>query len=241
MLRSGRTAARRGRRATAYAVASFAAAAALAVSGSASAQTTADGTGGATQPAPSASKAPPTAPQPAAARLGTTPFGVRPIRPAKLRSVRCLAGCADARTPLTDARLRLRGRGLRGTDMIIFLGGTGDADDVEAMPLRTTRTAVDVRVPLGAASGPVTVADRDGIRAAASLPLTIAPGAAAAPRTLVAGGPRVDAQVANPRSFFDSAVRPHVTYVLHGGEAAPITVDVVREADRAVVASWAAG
>lgn len=242
MLRSGKTAARRGRRATAYAVAGLAAAAALAVSASASAGTTADGTGGAAQPAPPSAATPaPSATQPAAAKLGTTPFGVRPIRPAKLRSLRCLAGCADAATPLTDARLRIRGRGLRATDVIIFLGGEGDADDVEAMPLRTTRIAVDVRVPLGATSGPVTVADRDGIRAAAPLPLTIAPGRAAAPRTLVTGGPQVEVQVANPRSFFDSAVPPHVTYVLHGGVAAPVTVDVLREADGAVVASWPAG
>jgi murein DD-endopeptidase MepM/ murein hydrolase activator NlpD len=216
------------------------AAALAAVPGLAVAQTAADGTGGA---APSAlapaTAAPPT--DPPAAKLGTTPFGVPPMRPARLTGLRCLNGCADAATPLADARLRLRGRGLGATDMVVFLGADGTADDVEAIPLRTTRRAVDVRVPLGAASGPATVADRDGIRAAAPLPLTIAPGRAAAPRTLVAAGPQVEAQVANPRSFIDSAVPPHVTYVLHGGAASPVTIDVMREADGAVVASWAAG
>jgi hypothetical protein len=204
----------------------------------ATAQTTPHGTGAA---APSPSAASPTPAQPEVAELGTTPFGVRPIRPAHLRSIRCLTGCADPATPLTDARLRLRGRGLRATDVVIFLGADGDADDVEAVPLRTIRRAVDVRVPLGAATGTVTVADRDGIRAATPLPLTIAPGRAAAPRTLVAGGPQVEAQVATPRSFFDAAVPPHMTYVLHGGDPAPVTVEVLREADGAVVASWAAG
>jgi murein DD-endopeptidase MepM/ murein hydrolase activator NlpD len=109
------------------------------------------------------------------------------------------------------------------------------------MPLQATRRTVDVRVPLGAASGPVTVADRDGIRAVRPIPVTIASGRASAPRTLVAGGPQVEAQVANPRSFFDAAIPPHVTYVLHGGQPAPVTVDVVRDADGTVVASWAAG
>jgi murein DD-endopeptidase MepM/ murein hydrolase activator NlpD len=233
MSRPGRTAVRRGGRATASVVAGLAACAALpALAG---AQT---GTGGAALPAPTS---PAPAAQPEAAKLGTTPFGVRPIRPAHLSSVRCLTGCADATTPLTDARLRLRGRGLRATDTIIFLGAEGDADDVAAMPLRATRRRVDVRVPLGAASGPVTVADHDDIRAAAPVPVSIAPGRAAAPRTLVAAGPVVEAQVANPRSFFDAAVPPHVTYVLHGGAPAPVTVDVLRDADGAVVASWTAG
>jgi murein DD-endopeptidase MepM/ murein hydrolase activator NlpD len=236
MVRSGTTAARRGRRATAYAVAGLAAIAALPAF--ATAQTAADGTGGAALPAP-VDSATPAAPE--AVKLGPTPFGVRPIRPARLSAVRCLNGCADAATPMTDARLRLRGRGLRATDMVIFLGAEGDADDVEAMPLRAARRAVDVRVPLGAASGPVTVADRDGIRAAAPVALTIAPGRAAAPRTLVAGGPQVEAQVANPRSFFDSAVPPHLTYVLHGGAPAAVTLEVLSEADGAVVASWPAG
>src|SRR5689334_20446795 len=101
MLRSGKTATRRGRRATAYAV--------VVMAGLLPATAGAQGTGGAGMPVESA--APST--EPAAAKLGTTPFGVRPIRPAKLRSVRCLTGCADTATPLTDARLRLRGRGLR--------------------------------------------------------------------------------------------------------------------------------
>jgi hypothetical protein len=125
--------------------------------------------------------------------------------------------------------------------MVQFLGAAGDTDDVSATPLRRTRTAVDVQVPLGARSGPVTVADRDGIRATAPLGLTVASGVARAPRTLVAGGPQVEVQVANPRAFFDSAIPPHVNYVLHGSAPAAVSVEVVRQSDGAVVASWPAG
>jgi murein DD-endopeptidase MepM/ murein hydrolase activator NlpD len=228
------TAARRGAGATAYAVAVLVALPALAV-----ATTPADGTGGAAQPAPAPVTASPTSPQPR--KLGATPFGVPRIRPGHLRTIRCLEGCANASTPMTDARLRLRGRGLRGTETVDFLGGPDGADDVEATPLRVTRGAVDVRVPLGAATGPVTVSDHDGIQAAKPLDLTVAPGLAGAPRTLVASGPQIEAQVASPRAFFDSAVPPHLTYVLHGGAPAPVTIDVVDEADGTVVASWPAG
>jgi murein DD-endopeptidase MepM/ murein hydrolase activator NlpD len=236
------TAARVGGLATAYAVAVL-----VALPAASGALTPASGTGGATQPPPDpvspvSSTSPTTATSPQPGKLGTTPFGVPPMRPAHLRSLRCLEGCADATTPMTDARLRVRGRGLSRTDTVDFLGAPGGADDIEAKPLRVTRRAVDVRVPLGAAGGPVTVADRDGIQAAAPLSLSIAVGrSAAAPRTLVAAGPQIEVQVASPRAFFDSAVPAHVTYVLHGGEPAPVTVEVVDDADGTTVASWPAG
>jgi murein DD-endopeptidase MepM/ murein hydrolase activator NlpD len=182
---------------------------------------------------------PPTAPPPA---LGPTPFGVRPARPATIRSFLCVAGCADLRTPLTGALLRVRGKQLRGTDLVTFLGADGDADDVSARPLRRTRTAVDVRVPLGATTGPLTVTDRDGLRpASVSAPLTIAPGRAGAPRALTLGGPQVEVQVASPREFFDSSMPPHVTYVLHASAPADVTIEIVRAFDGTVVTSWPAG
>src|SRR5690348_16857704 len=132
------TAARMGGLATAYAVA------VLAVLPAASgALTPASGTGG-TAPAPATPPSTVSPLSPQAVRLGTTPFGVPRTRPAHLRTLRCLEGCADVRTPMTDARLRVRGRGLSRTDTVDFLGAAGGADDIEAMPLRVTRSAVDV-------------------------------------------------------------------------------------------------
>jgi murein DD-endopeptidase MepM/ murein hydrolase activator NlpD len=241
VLRSAGTTAGPGGRATAYAVAVVVA---LALPGVASAASPAS-TGGAAQPAPTPSPDPQstdaTTTDPAAARLGATPFGVPRTRPPRLRNVRCLTGCADARTPLTGARLRIRGRDLRRTDMVLFRNAAGDADDVAARPLRRARGAVDVRVPLGARSGQLSVVDRDGIGAAAPIELAVASGGAAAPRMLVAAGPQVEVQVAGPRGFFDSAIAPHVNYVLHGGAPAAVTIEVVRESDGTVVASWPGG
>jgi murein DD-endopeptidase MepM/ murein hydrolase activator NlpD len=210
----------------------------------AGAQQAADGGGSAApEPAPAPGAVPP-GPPPAAdpPPLGPTPFGVRPARPATIRSFLCVAGCADLRTPFTGSLLRVRGKQLRRTDLVTFLGAAGDADDVSARPLRRTRTAVDVRVPLGAATGPVTVTDRDGLRpAGTSAPLTIAPGRAAAPRALALGAEQVEVQVASPRGFYDSTVLPHVTYIVHGSAPANVTVEILRAADGAAVTSWPAG
>jgi murein DD-endopeptidase MepM/ murein hydrolase activator NlpD len=255
MPRSVGTAARRGRRATAYLVAAglSAGAAVLPVAVSAAAEPTPAGTGGASQPAGSPAAGSPGAgsqgagspaagSQPSSVPLGPVPFGVPRVKLAVVRGFRCLTGCADVRTPLIGGQLRIRGRNLRKTDLVVFLGAAGDADDVAAKPSQRRRTAVDVRVPLGAVAGPVTVADRNGMRPApAPAPLGLAPQTASAPRTMVASEPQIEVQVADPRGFFDAVVPPHVTYVLHGTESAAVTVEVVRDADGTVVDSWAAG
>jgi murein DD-endopeptidase MepM/ murein hydrolase activator NlpD len=222
-------------RATAFAAAGLAAAvlalpsAALGASG---------GTGGAAPPADAPAGSAPGAQPP----LGPIPFGV-PVRPpAQLRGVRCLTGCADIRTPHTGGRLRLRGRNLARTDVVVFLGADGPADDVAVRPVQRRRTALDVLVPLGAAPGPIAVADRDGTRApATAVPLAIAPGAAAAPQSILAAGPGVEVQVADPRGFVDAAVPPHMTYVVHGSQPVAVTIEVVRASDGALVTSWAGG
>jgi murein DD-endopeptidase MepM/ murein hydrolase activator NlpD len=191
-----------------------------------------DGTGGAAMPASGTPQR--------SAPLGPPPPGIVTPRPALIRNLRCLSGCAGASTAAPAARLRVRGRNLRPTDLVVFLGAAGDADDVSAKPSKRTRTAVDVRVPLGAASGPVTVADRNGTLAApAPSPLTIASSNAAMLRT--SGALQVEADVAAPRGFFDSAIPPHVTFVVHGSQPADITVQVLRASDGVAVTSWPAG
>jgi murein DD-endopeptidase MepM/ murein hydrolase activator NlpD len=236
MTRHRKTVAHRRGRATALAAAG-AAAAVLAVPAGTLAGT--GTTGGATPPADGPA---PVSSAPVAVRLGPVPFGV-PVRPgAQLRSLRCLSGCAGALTARTGARLRVRGRNLTRTDLVVFLGADGPADDVAARPLQRRRTAVDVRVPLGAVAGPVTVADRDGMLAAAvPAPLVLAPRAASPPLSTLAAGPRVEAQVADPRGFVDAAIPPHMTYVVHGTEPAAVTIEVVRASDGGVVTSWPAG
>jgi murein DD-endopeptidase MepM/ murein hydrolase activator NlpD len=222
-------------RSTAFAAAGLVAAALALPSAALGASGT---TGGATPPADApAGSAPGTAPP-----LGPIPFGV-PVRPAmQLRGLRCLTGCADVRTPRTGSRLRVRGRNLARTDVVVFLGAEGAGDDVAVRPLARKRTAIDVLVPLGAVAGPITVADRDGTRALpAAAPLALAPGAAAAPQSVLAAGPGVDVQVADPRGFVDAAVPPRMTYVVHGAQPAAVTIEIVRATDGALVTSWPGG
>src|SRR5215217_4701075 len=119
----------------------------------------AQGTGGASADEP-----------PAQPQLSAPPPGVV-VRPAPLlRSWRCARACQDSRTGSSGSMLRLRGKWLGRTYEVLFLGAPGEADDVAAPPLRRSRKAVSVRVPLAAVSGPVAVSDRDGNQSAASNP-----------------------------------------------------------------------
>ena len=196
----------------------------LALAGPAGAQ---ESTGGTSPAAPQSSPRPSALP------------GVK-VRPAPvLHSWRCVRACQDTFSGSTGSLVRVRGRALGRTYEVVFLGAGGAADDVAAAPLRRKRNVVDVRVPLGAAPGPLLVAHHDGQQSQPSAtPLAIAPQA-----TLKAAGstPTVEVQVQSRRAFFDAAVPARAAYVLHGDSPANVVVELVRVKDGAVVTSWQEG
>ena len=186
----------------------------------------AQGTGGA---APEATPAPAPAPRSAPA--------LPPVRSkARLSRLACASGCAEAGAVRPGAVLRVRGVGLRRTAEVGFGGAAGTADDVAAAPVRRRRTFVDVRVPLGAVTGPVRVLDRDGVASApAPVPLSVVPA------TPVTGGPSIDVDVHAPKAYFDARRPIRVAYVVHDDRPVEVRVELVRQADGAVVASWSPG
>jgi murein DD-endopeptidase MepM/ murein hydrolase activator NlpD len=181
----------------------------------------------------------PTDPPAEQVRLSKPPPGVV-VRPAPvLRTWRCVRHCVNAATASTGAVLRLRGRTLGRAYEVVFLGAPGETDDVAAAPLTRTKKRVSVRVPLGAASGPLLVQDRDGLQSTVSrVPLAVS-----APVALkVAGGaPTIEVQTRARRAFFDAARPATVTYVVHGGSATRVLVELVRAGDGVIVGSWDQG
>ena len=128
---------------------------------------------------------------------------------------------------------------MRRTAEVHFDGAAGEADDVAAAPVKRRKTSVDVRVPLGAAGGPVTVLDRDGVLSkAAPAPIAVEQPPAAMP---AAGGPSIDVDVQAPKAYFDAARPMRVSYVVHDDRPVNVRVELVRVADQAVIASWAPG
>jgi murein DD-endopeptidase MepM/ murein hydrolase activator NlpD len=176
----------------------------------------------------------PTAPRPAP-KLGAPPPGVVVPAAPRVRSWHCVEDCAGPTTARIGSILRVRGRSLARTYEVVFLGTEAAEDDITAAPLVKRRNRVDVRVPLGAAHGPLLLADRDGQQSAPSGHLTVDPAADTAH-----SGPAVEVQAQARRAYFD-AVRPaKASYVVHGDSPANVLVELVRERDSAVVASWQA-
>ncbi len=96
------------------------------------------------------------------------------------------------------------------------------------------RRPTDVRVPMGAVTGPVAVVDRSGALTAPSVaPLTVEP----APPTGI-----VEFGVTRARASSTTRRMPAtLTYVVHGAAPVPVTVDLARSEDGAVVAHWDLG
>ena len=200
-------------------------AAAVALPSSAAAQ----GTGGA-QPQPSPTATPSPAPAPAQP----------PVRSRiQLTRLACVSGCGADGAVRPGALLRVRGTSMRRTAEVHFDGAAGEADDVAAAPVKRRKTSVDVRVPLGAATGPVAVLDRDGVLTKpAPATLTVEQPAAAMPAS---GGPSIDVDAQAPKAFFDAARPMRMSYVIHDDRAVNVRVELLRVSDQAVIASWAPG
>jgi murein DD-endopeptidase MepM/ murein hydrolase activator NlpD len=130
----------------------------------------------------------------------------------------------------------VRGTARPRTPAVRYAGDEGHADDDAAAPDKRRRTSVDVRVPLIAASGPVTVLDRDGVLSApAPVALTVEPSQAHAP------GPSIDVDVQAPKAYFDAIKPMRVSYVVHDDRPVNVRVELVRQSDGAVIAGWAPG
>jgi murein DD-endopeptidase MepM/ murein hydrolase activator NlpD len=152
--------------------------------------------------------------------------------PATVAKLDCAGRCGTGGAVRPGSLLRVRGKGMSRADEVVFLGAEGVEDDVTATAVARRRSSVDVRVPLGAAAGPVAVVDRDRALSSPS------PGAIAVEPTPASAVPSVDAAVNAPRAFVDSAQPPVLTYVVHGPGPAQVAIQLVRETDGVVLLNW---
>ncbi len=155
-----------------------------------------------------------------------------PSSPASVARLDCAGRCGTAGAVRPGSLLRVRGRDMSRADEVVFLGAQGVEDDVTAATIVRRRSSVDVRVPLGAAAGPVAVVDRDRALSGPS------PAALAIEPTPPVAEPSVDAAVNAPRAYVDSAQPAVLTYVVHGPGPAQVTIELVRELDGLVLLHW---
>jgi murein DD-endopeptidase MepM/ murein hydrolase activator NlpD len=179
----------------------------------------------------------PVAPAVSASTGGSSPSSI-----AVVDSLYCKSACAGLDQAGPKSVVRVTGRGLENTDRVIFLGRAGTSDNVAARvsPRSVSRSWVDVVVPRNARTGPVAVvSDEDVLSQPTRRGLVIS--RAPATRSGVVSGSGVQAQLESHTIFMGGKQRARLNYMLTGGSAKQVRVDLIRVNDGALVTSWDQG
>jgi murein DD-endopeptidase MepM/ murein hydrolase activator NlpD len=172
--------------------------------------------------------------------------GVYVAKP-KVAKVSCLRKCASHRRAQGGSTLKIVGSGLAAATEVVFQGSFGEGDDV-SVPVRPGSDArVHARVPVGAVTGPISVATAAGGESKPTAPLAILPSPPPAPNPVLspvpgpreAGAPAIETGTSRTRAFVGARRAVTFSFRVSGGAASALTVELVRATDGAAVKTWA--
>lgn len=164
---------------------------------------------------------------PAAALAGTSTGGAATPDSPRVRAIECMPApqrpCPADGALVQGGRVKVQGSDLQASTALVFRGGRGRRDDVRVRPRHVGDRHLEAKVPPAARSGPVVIVSSLGARTRAARRIAVT---AAAP---------VDAA---PGSSFFFAGRPKPTFSFQVSRPVTVTVELVREADGAVVRAF---
>jgi len=186
------------------------------------------------------------APAAASGQSGGSGGGGVYIATPKVSKVTCLRKCASRHRPRGGSLLKVVGTELAGVNALTYLGSYGSGDDLTVKVRPGSNTRLNARVPIGAVTGPISLATAAGGRSAPSRPVLILPplppepnpDLSPVPGPRVNGAPRLETGTSRTKAFVDA--RPGVTfsYRLSGASAMSLRVELVSAADATVVKTW---
>jgi murein DD-endopeptidase MepM/ murein hydrolase activator NlpD len=165
----------------------------------------------------------------------------------EIKQVACATGCERHRTRVRNGgSVKVKGKKLSHATKIVFLGGSGRGDDVAVSVKPSSDTALKVKVPYNARSGPIVAQASPQVRSRPSKPVTIVPPPPPEPTGELSqasgpsdpGAPSIETAVNRGTFYFDGAGGIVFTYRV--GSVATVAIDLVRLGDGVVVQSWAA-
>jgi murein DD-endopeptidase MepM/ murein hydrolase activator NlpD len=187
---------------------------------------------------------------PAAAWAADTSTGGAGYTPLPMiSSVKCASLCSGKTRVKSGGTLRVAGKRLRNVRTVIFDGSAGSkSDDVKVGVEPTGTRSFRVKVPYSAASGPLTVRKSKTVGSEPSNPITILPpppperSAELTPSTgpRDPGAPRLETGISSGKVFF-AGTKVRFSYRVNDDEPVPVTVELVRVDDEAVVRRWNPG
>ncbi|HWV86100.1 MAG TPA: M23 family metallopeptidase [Capillimicrobium sp.] len=165
-----------------------------------------------------------------------------------ISAVVCRSGCVALAAVEPGATLRVKGTSLGAVQEVVFLGGGSAADDVTARATRVRGTSVDVVVPAGAASGPLSVQGGDAppsepsrdevtIGAAAREDSVSGPATARVVDDTAASS-TLEARVASRTVYYAGATPATLRVRVKAPSPTALSVALVRVSDGTVVRRW---
>ncbi|MEA2330418.1 MAG: hypothetical protein QOH58_556 [Thermoleophilaceae bacterium] len=160
--------------------------------------------------------------------------------------VTCVRQCASRARAQGGSTIKITGSGLAGAKQVRFLGSYGRGDDV-SVPVRPRGdTGFSARVPVGAVSGPITVATKD-VSSKPTKPMAILPPPPPAPNAVLSPVPgllggdavRIETGTSRTRAYVGARRAVTFSYRVTGALAAAPTVELVRASDGVAVKRWA--
>ena len=181
------------------------------------------------------------APSGAAAQSGGTAFVAAP-KPSK---VRCVAECMPKNAVRGGGSLKVSGKSLARVKKVIFVGGRGSRDDVAVDVDPASDRSIQLKVPMGAKSGPLMLwaAERAKAKTASVKVMPPPPPIASAELSPSAGpsdpgAPGLETGTSHTRLFAGENGGVEFKYRVGGSAPVRAQVTLVRQNDGSTVQTW---
>jgi murein DD-endopeptidase MepM/ murein hydrolase activator NlpD len=162
----------------------------------------------------------------------------------KIAKVSCVRRCASRSRAQGGSTMKLTGSGLSTAAKVIFGGSYGSADDLAVKVRSRSDTALSVRVPIGAITGPITVVTAEKAKSRPTKPVAILPPPPPEPNAVLSAVPgllagvKVETGTSRTRAYVGARRAVTFSYRITGALADAPTVELVRASDGTTVRTW---
>jgi murein DD-endopeptidase MepM/ murein hydrolase activator NlpD len=189
------------------------------------------------------------APTGAAAAAETSTGGMEYTPVPVITGVKCVSSCSGKTRVQAGGALRISGRRLEGVRTLVFHGSERTKSDNVGVRVRPkSDTAFRVKVPLSAASGPVSAWATKTVGSKPSKPVSVLPpppperSATLRPSTGPSdpGAPGLETGISSAKVFF-AGTKVRFSYRVEYDEPVPVTIELIHVEDDLVVRTWNPG
>jgi len=162
----------------------------------------------------------------------------------KVTKVTCVRRCASKTRAQGGSTIKLTGRSLSTSAKVLFAGSYGKDDDQTVKVRPHSDTAITLRVPVGAVTGPITVITAQGGKSRPTRPIAILPPPPPEPNAVLSpvpglrSGVEVETGTSRTRAYLGARRAVTFSYRITGALADSPQVELVRASDGAVVKTW---